>query len=210
MLTQTCLCLIRRQAPAGPQVLLGLKKSGFGAGKWVGIGGHIEDGEKPAEAAAREVFEESGLVVAADSLEHMARIEFRFPARPEWDQTADVFVTSAYQGEAAESDEIVPRWYPEAHLPFALMWDDAQYWLPLVLAGQHVDVVISFADDNATVAATEPELTRPSGLGRRGWAAGAGPQGLGRPQGLAATGKRSAPAVAGDAGSPPGRASGCP
>ena len=59
MMTRTCLCLIRRTTAGGPEVLLGLKKTGFGQGRWVGLGGHIEDGEKPAEAAAREVAEES-------------------------------------------------------------------------------------------------------------------------------------------------------
>ena len=79
---RTCLCLIRRRNDGGPEVLLGLKKSGFGVGKWVGLGGHIEPGEKPDAAAVREVAEESSLVVAADALQHMASIEFRFPARP--------------------------------------------------------------------------------------------------------------------------------
>jgi 8-oxo-dGTP diphosphatase len=139
-------------------VLLGLKKAGFGAGKWVGLGGHIEEGEKPERAAVREVQEESGLLVPADSLQHMASIEFRFPVRPEWDQTAEVFVTSVYQGEAQESDEVAPRWFGEDELPLGKMWDDAKYWLPLVLAGQHVDVMITFADDCATVARTEPDL----------------------------------------------------
>jgi 8-oxo-dGTP diphosphatase len=139
-------------------VLLGLKKAGFGAGKWVGLGGHIEEGEKPERAAVREVQEESGLLVPADSLQHMASIEFRFPVRPEWDQTAEVFVTSVYQGEAQESDEVAPRWFGEDELPLGKMWDDAKYWLPLVLAGQHVDVLITFADDCATVARTEPDL----------------------------------------------------
>jgi 8-oxo-dGTP diphosphatase len=152
---RTCLCLIRRRADGGPEVLLGLKKSGFGIGKWVGLGGHIEAGEKPDAAAVREVAEESGLVVAADALQHMASIEFRFPARPSWDQTADVFVTSVYQGEAAESDEVAPRWFAEDALPLSLMWDDAKYWLPRVLAGEHVDVRIAFADDCATVATME-------------------------------------------------------
>ena len=100
MMTRTCLCLIRRTTADGPEVLLGLKKTGFGQGRWVGLGGHIEDGEKPAEAAAREVAEESSLVVSPDALEHMANIEFRFPSRPSWDQTADVFMTTCYQGEA--------------------------------------------------------------------------------------------------------------
>ena len=159
MLTQTCLCLIRRHTAAGPQVLLGLKKAGFGAGKWVGLGGHIEEGEKPEAAAVREVHEESGLVVPADSLQHLARIEFRFPARPSWDQTADVFVTSVFSGEPADSDEVAPRWYPEDQLPLELMWDDARYWLPPVLVGEHVDVLFVFADDCATVARMEPDLT---------------------------------------------------
>jgi 8-oxo-dGTP diphosphatase len=152
---RTCLCLIRRRADGGPEVLLGLKKSGFGVGKWVGLGGHIEPGEKPDAAAVREVAEESSLVVAADALQHMASIEFRFPARPSWDQTADVFATSVYQGEATESDEVAPRWFAEDALPLSLMWDDAKYWLPRVLAGEHVDVRIAFADDCATVATIE-------------------------------------------------------
>ena len=139
-------------------MLLGLKKAGFGAGKWVGLGGHIEEGEKPEGAAVREVQEESGLLVPADSLQHMASIEFRFPARPEWDQTAEVFVTSVYQGEPEESDEIAPRWFGEHELPLGKMWDDAKYWLPLVLAGEHVDVLVTFADDCATVARTQPDL----------------------------------------------------
>jgi 8-oxo-dGTP diphosphatase len=158
MMMRTCLCLIRRHAADGPEILLGLKKAGFGAGKWVGLGGHIEPGEKPVAAAVREVAEESGLLVPADSLQHVASIEFRFPSRPSWDQTAEVFVTSVYQGTATESDEVAPRWFAEDSLPLELMWDDARYWLPRVLGGEHVDVVITFADDCATVTSIEPEL----------------------------------------------------
>jgi 8-oxo-dGTP diphosphatase len=162
MMERTCLCLIRRQTPNRSEVLLGLKKTGFGAGKWVGLGGHIEEGEKPEMAAVREVLEESSLVVPADSLQHMASIEFRFPYRQSWDQTAQVYVTSAFEGEPAESDEVIPRWFEEDELPFPLMWDDARYWVPAVLAGQHVDVTITFAEDCATVVSIEPELHYPA------------------------------------------------
>ena len=168
MTTRTCLCLIRRQSVTGPEVLLGLKRTGFGAGKWVGLGGHIEEGEKPVAAAVREVAEESGLLVPADSLQHRASIEFRFPARPAWDQTAEVFVTSVYQGEPEESDEVAPKWFAERELPLDLMWDDARYWLPLVLAGGHVDVLVTFAEDCATVARMEPDLAGPAAAPYRG------------------------------------------
>jgi len=146
------------------EVLLGFKKSGFGAGRWVGLGGHIEDGEEPAEAAAREVAEESGLIVAASALVYGARLRFVFPARPSWDQTADVFVTGSYAGEAAESDEISPRWFPGGALPFDEMWDDAKYWMPLVLTGRRINATITFADDCATVAATDPDPLAPGSL----------------------------------------------
>jgi len=168
---RTCLCLLTRPTPAGSalakpaatglcgrEVLLGYKKVGFGAGRWVGLGGHVEDGEEPADAAVREVAEESGLNVAAAALTHMATLTFVFPARPDWDQTAEVFAATDFSGEAAESDELIPRWFGVDELPLDGMWDDARYWLPLVLAGEQVSARITFADDCATVEAISPDL----------------------------------------------------
>ncbi len=162
MTIRTCLALITRPAPPSPgadaslEVLLGFKKTGFGAGRWVGLGGHIEEGEEPAEAAVREIAEESSLIVAVSALTPRASLNFIFPARPSWNQTAEVFVTTEFAGEAAESDELIPRWFGVGSLPLDGMWDDARYWLPLVLAGQRVTADITFADDCATVAAIDP------------------------------------------------------
>ena len=163
MTTRTCLCLIIRPAADGGSahagsVLLGFKKTGFGAGKWVGLGGHVEDGEELADAAAREVAEESGLIVDPSALAHVAALNFVFPARPSWDQTSDVFLTARFDGEPAESDELIPRWFAADALPYDQMWDDARYWLPVVLAGRRVVADITFADDCATVSRIEPGL----------------------------------------------------
>ena len=171
MTVRTCLCLLTRLTPAGSggttltaagpgrrELLLGYKKAGFGAGRWVGLGGHVEDGEEPADAAVREVAEESGLIVAASALTHMATLTFVFPVRPAWDQTAEVFAASEFSGDAAESDELIPRWFAVDELPLDGMWDDARYWLPLVLAGEPVSASITFADDCATVEAISPDL----------------------------------------------------
>ena len=117
--TQTCLCLLTRVSGDGePQVLLGYKKTGLGTGKIVALGGHVEERETAAQAAAREVKEESGIAVAADSLREAAHITFLFPTRPAWDMTVEVFITGAWSGEPAETDEIRPEWFPVAALPF--------------------------------------------------------------------------------------------
>lgn len=42
-------------------VLLGMKKRGFGKGKWNGFGGKVEQGETMVESAVRELKEEAGI-----------------------------------------------------------------------------------------------------------------------------------------------------
>lgn len=51
------------------------KKDSFGFSKLNGIGGHIEKGEEPYEAAKREIFEESGLIINKISLVAIIFIE---------------------------------------------------------------------------------------------------------------------------------------
>ena len=161
LLTSTCLCLLTRTSGDGtPEVLLGFKKTGLGTGKVVGLGGHVEAGETAAEAAAREVKEESGVCVAAGSLAHAAHVTFLFPAHPSWDMDVEIFTTADWAGEPAESDEIRPQWFPVAALPFDHMWQDAPLWLPRVLAGERLTATFSYADDNEAIAA-HSVTTRP-------------------------------------------------
>jgi 8-oxo-dGTP diphosphatase len=51
------------------------KRDSFGFSKLNGIGGHIEKGEEPYEAAKREIFEESGLTIKELSLVAVIFIE---------------------------------------------------------------------------------------------------------------------------------------
>ena len=71
------LCLPVREDDRGAFVLLGLKKTGFGRGRIVGPGGKIDPGESPEQAAARELEEETTLVVSPGDLEDAATIRFR-------------------------------------------------------------------------------------------------------------------------------------
>jgi len=153
-LTSTCLCLLTRTGgDAAREVLLGHKKTGLGTGKIVALGGHVEPGESAAEAAAREVKEESGIFVTPSALAAAAHVTFLFPAHPSWDMNVEIFTTADWAGEAAESEEIRPEWFPVAALPLDRMWQDAPRWLPRVLAGERLRATFTYAGDNETVAA---------------------------------------------------------
>jgi 8-oxo-dGTP diphosphatase len=152
-LIPTCLCLLTRIAGDGArQVLLGHKKTGLGRGKIVALGGHVEDGESPADAAAREVKEESGIQVASESLREAAQVTFLFPTCPRWDMIAFVFTSAEWAGEAVETPEIRPEWFDVTDLPLDRMWDDAKRWLPRVLAGERLSALFTYAEDCEAVA----------------------------------------------------------
>ena len=60
-------------------LLLGLKKTGFGRGLWNhSFVGKVERGEEIEEAARRELEEESGLTVEKDQLEKVGYFEYEF------------------------------------------------------------------------------------------------------------------------------------
>uniref|UniRef100_UPI00358F022F oxidized purine nucleoside triphosphate hydrolase isoform X1 n=2 Tax=Myxine glutinosa TaxID=7769 RepID=UPI00358F022F len=112
------------------QILLGMKKRGFGVGRWNGFGGKVEQGESIEDAAKRELWEESGL--KSEALEKVGRIEYEFTG----DTTTlevHVFRTEHFDGEPTESDEMRPRWFDLENIPFEQMWPDDRCWFPLLL-----------------------------------------------------------------------------
>lgn len=131
MTTRAVLCFLLR----GSEVLLIRKKRGFGMGKINGVGGRVEEGESPEEAAIREVLEEVGIRVR--SLKPAGTLEFcSGGAEPDW--FIYVFTSRDFEGEARESEEAEPRWYRLDALPYSEMWEDDRVWLPHVLAGRSV------------------------------------------------------------------------
>jgi len=151
MLDVTLCLLVRGDPPT--EILLGLKKAGFGAGKYNGFGGKVEAGETIERAAVREVEEEVGLIVSEDSLQPVARLTFLFPAHPAWDRVTHVFLVTEWEGMPVESVEMRPIWFLVDAIPFEQMWQDDVYWIPRVLAGERIQGCVTFGQDNETVAA---------------------------------------------------------
>ena len=139
--------------PNQNQVLLVEKKRGFGKGNFVGVGGKVELGESITDAAAREVKEEIQSIVTTKSLTQVATLIFFFShiSDESWNQAVHVFTTGQWSGEPAETEEVKPSWFKTTNLPFENMWDDAHYWLPLILSGKKLQTAEFLFDENLLV-----------------------------------------------------------
>lgn len=116
-----------------PRVLLGMKKRGFGVGRWNGFGGKLQEGESLEESLCREFKEEAGIDIGP--VEKRGILEFEFPNNPEVLQV-HVYMVSHFIGEVTESEEMRPQWFTVDAIPSEAMWPDDEFWLPLFLAGK--------------------------------------------------------------------------
>ncbi len=125
------------------QILLGMKKRGFATGKWNGYGGKLADGETPEQGALRELEEESGIKL--NNLEKRGVFTFIYEEVGETWQT-HVFAVPGFTGNAIETEEMRPQWFNHKDIPFADMWADDKFWMPLLLAGKKFKGTFRFKD----------------------------------------------------------------
>lgn len=133
------------------QILLGMKKVGFGQGKWNGFGGKVKEGEDITDATIREMNEESSVKINRKDMKKAAVLDFFFPHKPEWNQQVHVFTAKKWKGEPIESDEMLPKWFKFNEIPFHATWADDKHWLPLVLKGKQVEAMFKFGEDSSTI-----------------------------------------------------------
>ena len=91
--------------PQTEEILLAMKKRGFGEGKWNGVGGKVESGESVREAAIREAREEIGVDIDPRDLEDRGSIHFSFEKHPELERDVHVFFAEKWQGDPIETEE---------------------------------------------------------------------------------------------------------
>lgn len=129
------------------QVLLGMKKRGFGVGKWNGFGGKVLQGESLREAAMREFKEESGLT--ALSLEEVGVLVFSWENGRSHE--AHVFVCKEWEGILQETEEMKAQWFSSDKIPYREMWSDDVHWFPLLLAGKKFSGRFSFTNSDELI-----------------------------------------------------------
>ncbi len=125
--SRTTLCYIER----GDEYLFlhrVKKEADVNAGKYIGVGGHIEQGESPVACMKREIAEETGLRVK--KYRYLGKIDFLNDLyAPE---RMYLYKVTAYEGELSPCDEGDLLWVKKNVMMNLNLWEGDRIFLPLL------------------------------------------------------------------------------
>ena len=104
------------------------KKNDLNEGKWIGVGGKIEEGESIVHAFKREIKEETGLDVKGYS--YLGKIDFLNDAYPP--ERMFLFKVTSFSGELIDCDEGELAWVKKKEMSSLPMWEGDKAFLPLL------------------------------------------------------------------------------
>ncbi len=130
------LCYIERDGKY-LMLLRNRKSNDPNEGKWIGVGGKLEDGETPEDCAIREIFEETGL--RATSLTRWGDVYFRSDV---WEcEIMRLFLVTGFEGETADCDEGELHWVEKDRIFDLNLWDGDRIFLKYLISGRRFDVM---------------------------------------------------------------------
>ncbi|MBE6641676.1 MAG: 8-oxo-dGTP diphosphatase [Ruminococcaceae bacterium] len=124
---KTTLCYIEKD---GKYLMLHRvkKHEDVNAGKWIGIGGKIEDGETPEECLLREVKEETSLILT--SYRFCGEIYFLNDVYP--DELMYLYHADGFEGTVSECDEGELCWVDKNKVDSLPMWEGDKVFFDLM------------------------------------------------------------------------------
>ena len=104
------------------------KKQDINEGKWIGIGGHIEENESPDECIMREATEETGLTLR----NCIPRGLVTFVSDVYEGEWMHLYTATEFEGTLTECSEGVLQWIPKEQVNTLPLWEGDRIFLDLL------------------------------------------------------------------------------
>ena len=129
MRDETVMCYLEKD---GKYLLIyrNKKKNDINQGKYLGIGGHLEEGETKEEALVREIKEETGLTI--HSYEYVGLVHFQ---ENEFKEKMHIFYSADFDGELIECNEGDLRYVKKEDILSLPLWEGDHYFIELMNQG---------------------------------------------------------------------------
>ena len=125
-------------------------------GKWIGVGGHVEEQETPEECLVREVKEETGLTLTSYQLRGLVT----FLNSQYESELMCVYTADGYSGELMECNEGDLCWVDKAMVPQLPTWEGDRVFLDLLLSGEERFFSIKLRYDGEKLVEKKIQLYR--------------------------------------------------
>ena len=104
------------------------KKNDVNKGKWIGVGGHFEEGESPEECMLREVFEETGYTLTSWKFRGIVT----FSQEGYGTEYMCLYTADGFTGTMKECDEGNLKWIPKEEIWNLRLWEGDKIFLKLL------------------------------------------------------------------------------
>ena len=104
------------------------RKNDVNKDKWIGVGGHLEEGESPEDCLKREVLEETGLTLRTWSFRGLVT----FTQAGYGTEYMCLYTAQAEPGPLLKCDEGVLEWVPISRIPDLNLWAGDRIFLDLL------------------------------------------------------------------------------
>ena len=128
----TTLCYIEKD-DCYLMLLRNKKENDVNKGKWIGVGGHFEEGESPQECLLREVREETGLILT----DYTFRGIVTFIFGEDETEYMHLFTSCSFTGELHECDEGELKWIRKDDVENLELWEGDRLFMPRLIAGEN-------------------------------------------------------------------------